>query len=57
MKYKVQTLIVDSFGNVDIPEGWIPLNFIEKIVSTLSGGTTCGGTYKQRELIVLEPVG
>jgi hypothetical protein len=55
MKYKIQTLIVDSFGNVDIPEGWIPLNFTEKFIST-SGGGTCGGTYKRHELVVLEPI-
>jgi hypothetical protein len=36
MRYKIQTLIIDSFGNVEIPEGWIPLNCREKVVSTLS---------------------
>lgn len=56
MKYKVQTLIVDSFGNVDIPDGWIPLNFSEKMISTFSR-ETCGATYKQQESIVLEPIG
>ena len=56
MKYKIQTLIIDSFGNVDIPEGWIPLNCRRKLISTFGGGT-CGATYEQQELIVLEPVG
>ena len=56
MRYKIQILIIDSFGNVEIPEGWIPLNCREKIVSTFGRGT-CGTTYKQQELIVLEPVG
>jgi hypothetical protein len=56
MRYRIQTLIIDSFGNVEIPEGWIPLNCREKAMSTPSRGT-CGTTYKQQELIVLEPVG
>lgn len=55
MKYKIQTLIVDSFGNVDIPEGWIPLNYVDKYVSTYGRGTY-GETHMERELVVLEPI-
>lgn len=55
MKYKIQTLVVDSFGEVDIPEGWIPLNYVERLVST-SGKGTYEDTYTERQLIVLEPI-
>jgi len=55
MKYKVQTLVVDNFGVVDIPEGWIPLNYVERLVPR-SGSGTYEETYTERELIVLEPI-
>jgi hypothetical protein len=61
MKYKVQTLSIDSFGEVDIPEGWIPLNIIEKLTPLSGKGTfeesyPFGETYVERELVVLEPI-
>lgn len=51
MKYKIQELMVDDHGNVDIPEGWIPLGYKETIVAKFGGGN-----YIMKELIVLEPI-
>lgn len=57
MKYKVQTLVIDSFGEVDIPEGWIPLNYVEKLIPSSSIGIGISEeSYVERELIVLEPI-
>lgn len=56
MKYKVQTLYVDSDGNVDIPKGWIPIKYEEKLEYTSSIGTWGGMRYTKREIIVLEPL-
>lgn len=55
MRYKIQTLVIDSFGEVDIPEGWIPLNYVEKLISSYGKGTN-EETYVERELIILEPI-
>lgn len=54
MKYKVQMLIVDKDGNVDIPEGWTPVGYKEVLIIPSSG--TAGGSYVNKEVIVLEPM-
>jgi hypothetical protein len=51
MKYKVQKLAVDSDGIVDIPEGWIPLEYRKTFMSASDRGN-----YIDGEIIVLEPL-
>jgi len=54
MKYKIQMLAVDKDGNVEIPEGWIPLSYKEVLV--IPSSSTPGGSYLSKEIIVLEPI-
>jgi len=51
MQYKIQTLEVDSRGNVDIPKGWIPLGYGE--VLEISTGRA---SRVVRKLTALEPM-
>jgi len=56
MKYKVQTLYVDSKGIVDVPKGWIPIDYKEILEMQSSIGTWEGRRYAKREIIALEPI-
>lgn len=56
MKYKVQTLYVDNEGNVDIPEGWIPIKYEETLEIQSEIGTWGGKRFVRREIIALEPL-
>ena len=51
MQYKIQTLEVDSRGNVDIPKGWIPLGYRETLDMSTGGASRMVG-----KLTVLEPM-
>ena len=51
MKYKIQTLEADSHGNIDIPDGWIPLGYGE--VLEISTSKT---SRVMRRLTALEPI-
>ena len=57
MRYKVQTLYVNKEGIVDIPEGWIPIKYEERLECQSSIGTWEGIRFTKREIIALEPLG
>jgi hypothetical protein len=56
MRYKVQTLYVDSEGIVDIPTGLIPIKYEETLETTSEIGTWGGIRHIKREIIALEPL-
>lgn len=54
MKYKIGKLIFDKDGNVDVPDGCIPLKY--NVLVTPGGPDKEQHTGIKRILLVLEPV-
>lgn len=54
MKYKIKKLMLDKDGNVDMPDGCIPLKY--NVLFTPSSSDKGQSIEAKRILLVLEPV-